>query len=174
MSKILQDENALMNTKLGTPYYISPEVLTGKYDKGCDMWSIGVITFVLLTGEPPFCGRNAAELFKKIKTCDYDFVQPIWQSTSRVAQKFIQALIEPNVEQRLTVEHVINCYIGSMSNQVSNSSQMSTFNLQHLFLMHYFFGFSPLLKHKLHFLSNNWKRAANFPVASVVFVPKKP
>ena len=37
-----------------------------------------------------------------------------------------------------------------------------------------FFGFSPLLKHKLHFLSNNWKRAANFPVASVVFVPKKP
>ena len=104
MSKILQDENALMNTKLGTPYCISPEVLTGKYDKGCDMWSIGVITFVLLTGEPPFCGRNAAELFKKIKTCDYDFVQPIWQSTSRVAQKFIQALIEPNVEQRLTVE----------------------------------------------------------------------
>lgn len=74
MSKILQDENALMNTKLGTPYYISPEILKGKYDKSCDMWSIGVIAFVLLAGEPPFWGRNAAELFKKIKTCDYDFV----------------------------------------------------------------------------------------------------
>lgn len=50
MSKILQDENALMNTKLGTPYYISPEILKGKYDKSCDMWSIGVIAFVLLAG----------------------------------------------------------------------------------------------------------------------------
>ena len=74
MSKILQDENTLMNTKLGTPYYISPEILKGKYDKGCDMWSIGVITFVLLSGEPPFYGRNAAQLFEKIKTCDYEFI----------------------------------------------------------------------------------------------------
>ena len=73
MSKILEDENALMNTKLGTPYYISPEVLKGKYDKSCDMWSIGVITYVLLTGEPPFYGKNAAALFNKIKTCDFEF-----------------------------------------------------------------------------------------------------
>ena len=104
MSKILQDENALMNTKLGTPYYISPEVLNGKYDKRCDMWSIGVITFVLLTGEPPFWGRNAAELFKKIKTCDYDFIQPVWENISREAQLFIISLIEPDVQTRLTVE----------------------------------------------------------------------
>jgi len=68
------------------------------------MWSIGVITFVLLTGEPPFYGRNAAELFKKIKTCDYEFVQPVWQQTSREAKKFIIALIEPNMMKRLTVE----------------------------------------------------------------------
>ena len=78
MSKILEEENTLMNTKLGTPYYISPEILKGKYDKSCDMWSIGVITYVLLTGEPPFYGRNAAALFKKISTCDYEFNQPIW------------------------------------------------------------------------------------------------
>lgn len=93
-----------MDTKLGTPYYVSPEVLQGKYDKGCDMWSIGVITFVLLSGEPPFHGKNAAELFKKIKTCDFDFVQPAWQSISREAKRFIIALIEPNIQNRLTVE----------------------------------------------------------------------
>ena len=56
-----------MNTKLGTPYYVSPEVLDGKYDKRCDLWSIGVITFVLLSGEPPFHGENAAAVFKKIR-----------------------------------------------------------------------------------------------------------
>ena len=79
-------------------------MLLGKYDKGTDMWSIGVITFVLLTGEPPFYGKNAAELFKKIKTCDYDFTQPVWKTISREAKRFIIQLIEPNLKQRLTVE----------------------------------------------------------------------
>ena len=61
MSKLMPGEQTqLMNTKLGTPYYVSPEVLNGQYDKRCDLWSIGVITFVLLAGEPPFNGENAA------------------------------------------------------------------------------------------------------------------
>ena len=60
MSKLMAGETGSMNTKLGTPYYVSPEVLNGKYDKRCDLWSIGVITFVLLAGEPPFNGENAA------------------------------------------------------------------------------------------------------------------
>lgn len=63
----------MMNTKLGTPYYVSPEVLEGKYDKRCDLWAMGVITFILLAGYPPFNGDTTAEVFKKIKTCDYDF-----------------------------------------------------------------------------------------------------
>ena len=104
MSKILTDENALMNTKLGTPYYISPEILKGKYDKSCDMWSIGVIAFVLLTGEPPFNGKNAAALFKKIKTCDYEFSQEVWKTISADARRFITKTIEPNLNIRLTVE----------------------------------------------------------------------
>ena len=104
MSKILEDENALMNTKLGTPYYISPEVLMGRYDKSCDMWSIGVITYVLLTGEPPFYGINAAALFKKIRTCDFEFSQDVWSTLSREAKRFIEKTIEPNLSIRMTVE----------------------------------------------------------------------
>jgi len=107
MSKILEDENTLMNTKLGTPYYISPEILKGKYDKSCDMWSIGVITYVLLTGEPPFYGKNAAALFKKIATCDYEFSQDIWKTVSKEAKKFIIQTIEPNLSLRLTVEQAL-------------------------------------------------------------------
>lgn len=67
MSKICKDENALMNTKLGTPYYVSPEVLDGKYDKRTDNWSIGVIAFFLLCGEPPFNGDTTAAIFNKSK-----------------------------------------------------------------------------------------------------------
>ena len=79
MSKLMPEESSkLMNTKLGTPYYVSPEVLEGKYDKRCDLWSIGVITYVLLAGEPPFNGENAAAVFKKIKSTDYDFTNEVW------------------------------------------------------------------------------------------------
>jgi len=43
-----------MDTKLGTPYYVAPEVIKGLYDQKCDMWAVGVITYMLLVGEPPF------------------------------------------------------------------------------------------------------------------------
>ena len=108
MSKILQDEANLMNTKLGTPYYISPEVLRGEYNIRCDMWSIGVICFVILCGEPPFHGKNTAELFKKIQTTDYEFEQDIWKTISKDAKSFIMSLLEPNLERRLSVEQALS------------------------------------------------------------------
>jgi calcium-dependent protein kinase len=55
-----------MNTRLGTPLYIAPEVITGEYTKACDMWSIGVICFWLLAGHPPFTAFSHAKLYRKI------------------------------------------------------------------------------------------------------------
>lgn len=55
-----------MNTLAGTPYFISPEVLKGRYGKECDMWSLGVLLFLLLSGDFPFDGPNRAEVFEKI------------------------------------------------------------------------------------------------------------
>ena len=52
---------------LGTAYYIAPEVLSGKYDEKCDVWSIGVILFILLSGSPPFGGQNDEEIMKKVE-----------------------------------------------------------------------------------------------------------
>ena len=47
-----------MRSKVGTPYYMAPEVLEGSYSKSCDMWSVGVLTYILLCGYPPFNAKT--------------------------------------------------------------------------------------------------------------------
>ena len=58
MSKICADKNAKLKTLMGTPFYVAPEVLRGEYGFESDLWSVGVIAFHLLTGEPPFLSNN--------------------------------------------------------------------------------------------------------------------
>jgi len=56
-----------MNTKAGSCYYVAPEVLEGSYDYRCDIWSLGVILYILLVGYPPFNGPSNATIFQSIK-----------------------------------------------------------------------------------------------------------
>ena len=64
-----------MKTRIGTPYYVAPEVIVaaseGPYGLKCDLWSVGVIVYFMLLGHPPFCEETDNRLFKKIVTCDY-------------------------------------------------------------------------------------------------------
>ena len=58
---------SLLQEVVGTPYYVAPEVLTSQYDEKCDLWSIGVIMFMMLTGWPPFEGPNELEIIRAVK-----------------------------------------------------------------------------------------------------------
>jgi calcium-dependent protein kinase len=62
-----------MSTKAGTPYYVAPQVLKGNYDEKCDIWSAGVIMFILLSGYPPFYGEKDAEILAKVRKGAFDF-----------------------------------------------------------------------------------------------------
>ena len=106
LSLVDENEFTLTETK-GTPYYMSPEVYRGKYDKRCDLWSIGVITYYLLSGKLPFMASNEDELEQLILSTDFDYNGDEWDSISAQAKSFIDSLIEPNVNKRLSCKQAL-------------------------------------------------------------------
>jgi len=107
LSKLLAVNQDHMLTKLGTPYYVSPEVLDGNYDKRCDLWAIGVIAYILLSATPPFNGKNEIEVFNKIRCCDYDFPEKQWSYISEHAKDFIGKLLHPIAAKRMSAEQAL-------------------------------------------------------------------
>lgn len=74
----MYDPSKPLDEKLGTPYYIAPEVLNKSYNSKCDIWSVGVITYILLSGSPPFNGDNDKEIMKKVRAGKFSFDSPCW------------------------------------------------------------------------------------------------
>ena len=66
-ASIFEKPNRWQSDKFGTVYYVAPEVLQGRYNSKCDVWSMGVILFILLSGEPPFHGPNDEQILNKIR-----------------------------------------------------------------------------------------------------------
>ncbi|XP_018601304.1 calcium/calmodulin-dependent protein kinase type IV [Scleropages formosus] len=108
LSKII-DEQVAMKTVCGTPGYCAPEILRGNtYGPEVDMWSVGVILYILLCGfEPFFDPRGDQYMYSRILNCDYEFVSPWWDEVSLNAKDLVSKLIVQDPHKRLTVQQAL-------------------------------------------------------------------
>ena len=105
----LLDENTLASTTCGTPGYVAPEVLMQKpYGKSCDLWSIGVVAFILLSGTPPFYEEDNFALFEQIKSCKYEFEEDDWKGVSAEAKDFIKGILVADPKDRLSCQQMMD------------------------------------------------------------------
>lgn len=93
-----------MHQMYGTAYYIAPEVLEGKYTELCDIWSIGVILYIMLSGKPPFNGKNDREILKHVKESNYSLKGDVWDRRSEQSKQIIRQLMCKDVTKRLTAK----------------------------------------------------------------------
>lgn len=101
-----------LQTPCYTPYYVAPEVLgPEKYDKSCDIWSLGVIMYILLCGFPPFYSNHGLAISpgmkKRIRSGQYEFPKPEWENISKDAKGLIQGMLKTDPSNRLTIDDVI-------------------------------------------------------------------
>ena len=96
----------MLTSKVGTSYYVPPEILAGNYTEKCDIWSAGIILYILLSGEPPFNGPNDETIFARIKTYKYEFPEQKWSKISVEAKDLLSKMLIQE-DKRLSASQVL-------------------------------------------------------------------
>jgi calcium-dependent protein kinase len=108
LSKVYLEDSAHMKAVLGTSYYVAPEVLAGDYGMECDLWGLGVLTFMLLSGQAPFSGEEDSDILKLVKIGKFSFTpRNIWRNISKSAQDFISKLLVVDPKARMTAQEAL-------------------------------------------------------------------
>ncbi|XP_046895265.1 calcium/calmodulin-dependent protein kinase type 1B [Hypomesus transpacificus] len=102
------EDQGVLSTACGTPAYVAPELLQQKsYGKEVDLWALGVITYILLCGYPPFYDENDSHLYRQIIKAEYEFDSPYWDQISISAKDFIPHLLQKEPERRYNCERAL-------------------------------------------------------------------
>ncbi|WMV06924.1 hypothetical protein MTR67_000309 [Solanum verrucosum] len=92
---------------VGSPYYVAPEVLRKRYGPEADIWSAGVIIYILLSGVPPFWGESEEEIFDEVLHGDIDFELDPWPKISQGAKDLVRRMLIRDPKKRLTAHEVL-------------------------------------------------------------------
>lgn len=100
-------DGEVMKTKCGAPYYVSPQLLAGKYTQATDMWTLGVIMYILLCGYPPFFGDSDAEILSRVRTGNFTFSDSDWRHTTEKAKDLIRGMLRMDEGARCTAKEAL-------------------------------------------------------------------
>lgn len=108
-AKLVTFPNSL-RTQCGTQEYVAPEILTSKpaYDVSCDMWTCGVIVFIMLGGYYPFRAKKEEDVMKKIRYGEFKFHTKYWQNISDEAKDAVKRMLEVNPDERITAADALS------------------------------------------------------------------
>lgn len=96
-----------MKNPVGTAYYMSPGVLLGRYDRSCDIWAVGVLTYILLVGYPPFNGPSDDEVHASTLRGNLIFEKDVWGHLSKAARDFVKKILGNDLSQIASVEEAL-------------------------------------------------------------------
>lgn len=96
-----------LNDIVGSAYYVAPEVLHRSYGTEADMWSIGVIAYILLCGSRPFWARTESGIFRAVLKADPSFDEAPWPSLSPEAKDFVKRLLNKDARKRMTAAQAL-------------------------------------------------------------------
>ena len=118
-----------MNQFIGTSYYIAPEVLKERYDEKCDVWSCGIILYILLCGYPPFNGNTNVEIFHAIQNQNPLFTGEEWEDITNEAKDLIKIMLKKNPNERWSAEECLKHKWFKMLEEAENKTSQNNFKL---------------------------------------------
>mmetsp|Transcript_9720 Transcript_9720/g.18248 ORF Transcript_9720/g.18248 Transcript_9720/m.18248 type:complete len:396 (+) Transcript_9720:3-1190(+) len=108
LSKAYSSEKQFMSDGVGTIYTMAPQVLRGVYTSQADLWSLGVVTYMLLSNTKPFFGKKRRQVVQKILNGDYTFYSRTWGFITEQGKDFVKSLIEVDSRKRLNAVQALN------------------------------------------------------------------
>lgn len=102
-----------LNDIVGSAYYVAPEVLHRSYSTEADVWSIGVIAYILLCGSRPFWARTESGIFRAVLKADPSFDEQPWPTLSSEAKDFVKRLLNKDPRKRMTAAQALGEFIQS-------------------------------------------------------------
>ena len=125
-------KNVNLTQELGTIYYIAPEVFKNNYNEKADVWSCGIILYIMLCGHPPFCGKKEEEIKKKILYSPLNFPKKEFENISPSAISFVEELLTYDFKKRISAEKALkNEWLNKMlkiSDEEINYNQSNIIN----------------------------------------------